>query len=95
MKNLTDMNKRHVHRLPYSAQYYEVFLQQYTFTEFTPDLLVYYALNKILSSDWLNTSLTLGDVWSVENNVRPVANSKRISHFHISCLANAQESITN
>ena len=39
----------------------------------------YYALNKILSSDWLNTSITLGDIWSVGSNVRLVANSKIIS----------------
>ena len=38
---------------------------------------VYYSLNQILSSDWFNTSLTLGDVWLVESNVRLVANLKK------------------
>ena len=30
----------------------------------------YYALNKILNSDWLNTNLTLVDVWLEGSNVR-------------------------
>ena len=30
----------------------------------------YYALNKILNSDWLNTNLTLVDVWLAGSNVR-------------------------
>ena len=30
----------------------------------------YYALNKILNSDWLNTNLTLVDVWLGGSNVR-------------------------
>ena len=29
-----------------------------------------YALNKILNSDWLNTKLTLVDVWLAGSNVR-------------------------
>ena len=29
----------------------------------TINRFVYYALNKILNSDWLNTNLTLADVW--------------------------------
>ena len=29
----------------------------------------YYALNKILNSDWLNTNLTSDDVWLVRSNV--------------------------
>ena len=33
-------------------------------------IVYYYALNKILNSDWLNTNLTLVDVWSVRINVR-------------------------
>ena len=33
-------------------------------------VLVYYASNKILSSDWLNTNLILDDVWLVGSNVR-------------------------
>ena len=32
--------------------------------------MVYYALNKILNSDWSNTNLTLGDVWLAGSNVR-------------------------
>ena len=31
---------------------------------------LYYALNKILNSDWLNTNLTLVDVWLGGSNVR-------------------------
>ena len=34
------------------------------------NILYYYALNKILNSDWLNTNLTLNDVWLVGSNVR-------------------------
>ena len=46
-----------------------------------PDPEYYYALNKILCSDWLNTNLSLGDVWLVGSTyVRLVANSKRTSH---------------
>ena len=30
----------------------------------------YYALNKILNSNWLNTNLTLVDVWLGGSNVR-------------------------
>ena len=30
----------------------------------------YYAVNKILNSDWLNANLTLVDVWLGGNNVR-------------------------
>ena len=30
----------------------------------------YYALNKILNSDWLNTNLTLVDIWLAGSNVR-------------------------
>ena len=30
----------------------------------------YYALNKILNSDWLNTNLTLVNVWLAGGNVR-------------------------
>ena len=33
-------------------------------------MLDYYALNKILTSDWLNTNLTLVDVWLGGSNVR-------------------------
>ena len=32
----------------------------------------YYAFNKILTSDWLNTNLILDDVWLVGGNVRLV-----------------------
>ena len=32
----------------------------------------YYALKKILTSDWLNTNLALDDVWLVGGNVRLV-----------------------
>ena len=38
----------------------------------------YYAVNKILNSDWLTTNLTLDDVWLIGNNVRSVSNLKRI-----------------
>ena len=31
---------------------------------------IYYALSKILNSDWLNTNITLVDVWLVGSNVR-------------------------
>ena len=34
------------------------------------DKKFYYALNKILNSDWLNTDLTLVDVWLEGSNVR-------------------------
>ena len=34
------------------------------------DNVAYYALNKILNSDWLNTNLTLVDVWLEGSNVR-------------------------
>ena len=34
------------------------------------DIACYYALNKILNSDWLNTNLTLVDVWLGGSNVR-------------------------
>ena len=34
------------------------------------DKVNYYALNKILNSDWLNTNLTSVDVWLVGSNVR-------------------------
>ena len=34
------------------------------------DVLYYYALNKMLNSDWLNTDLTLVDVWLGGSNVR-------------------------
>ena len=43
--------------------------------------LNYYALNKMQSSDWLNTNLTLDDVRLAESNVMLVTNSKRISHL--------------
>ena len=32
-------------------------------------ILIYYALNKLLNSDCLNTNLTLVDVWLVGSNV--------------------------
>ena len=34
------------------------------------NVMDYYALNKILNSDWLNTNLTLVDVWLGGSNVR-------------------------
>ena len=37
---------------------------------FIRNVVVYYALNKIMNSDWLNTNLTLDDVWLVGSNVR-------------------------
>ena len=40
----------------------------------------YYALNKMQSSDSLNTNLALNDVMLVGSNVTLLANSKRISH---------------
>ena len=43
-------------------------------------LQFYYALDKLLSFDWLDTHLTLNGVWFVEINVGLVANSK---NFHI------------
>ena len=39
----------------------------------------YYALNKIQSCDWLNTSLTLVCVWSVGSNVRPQKSYVRLA----------------
>ena len=39
----------------------------------------YYALNKMQSSDWLTTNLTLDDVRLVGSNLTVVANSERIS----------------
>ena len=33
-------------------------------------IVYYYALNRILNSDWLNTNLTLVDVWLAGSNVR-------------------------
>ena len=34
------------------------------------NISTYYALNKILNSDWLNANLTLVDVWLGGSNVR-------------------------
>ena len=34
------------------------------------DMQCYYALNKILNSDWLNTNLTLDYVWLLRSNAR-------------------------
>ena len=36
----------------------------------TSNINIYYASNKILNSDWLNTNLTLVDVWLGGSNVR-------------------------
>ena len=40
-----------------------------------------YVSNEILSFDWLNADLTLGNVGLVGSNMRLVPNSKRISHL--------------
>ena len=42
-------------------------------------VIIYYALNKMQGSDWLNTNLALNDVMLVGSNVTLVTNSKRIS----------------
>ena len=40
-------------------------------------------LRKILSSDWLNTDLTLDDVWLVEINIKLVANRRLRKRWRI------------
>ena len=47
----------------------------------------YYALNKILNSDWLNANLTLDDVWLVGGNVRLVQVRQE---FHVRRVINVR-----
>ena len=42
------------------------------------DFVYYYALHKMLTSDWSNTNLTLDDVWLVGGNVRLVPVRKEL-----------------
>ena len=39
-------------------------------TPWMHNIISYYALNKILNSDWSNTNLSLVDVWLAGSNVR-------------------------